>query len=271
MWPLDGGRGKDVLRLGSNSAELWRAEGQSFDIVESQTHARRSSLYDTQPLAATLAALATRSTSRRATVIIESAFLPLMLVDTGGALWSDKQLEALLRHRFGLAYGGTSVNVAPWTFRSDYRFGERFALAFALPPTVKSVLNGALAAGWKFGEWTPAFSWSWSKWRRRSPATGSQWWLCSEQDRTLLAHTTDGRANALHAALPRFSAEKQLMRRVDSEQLRSGVGSAQDPIGAVCWNANELPETTARVRWLTLRTGNESAMQPQSKLGAVAA
>ena len=270
MWQLDG-RSRDVLRLGSNSAELWRAEGQSFDIVESQTHVRRCSLYDTQPLAATLAALATRSTSRRASVVIESAFLPLMLVDTGGALWSDKQLDALLRHRFGLAYGGPSVNVAAWTFRSDYRFGERFALAFGLPPTVEAVLNGALAAGWKFDGWTPAFSWSWSKWRRRSPATGSQWWLCPEQDRTLLAHTTDGRATALHAALPRFSAEEQLIRRVESEQLRSGVGSAQDPIGAVRWNANELPETSARVRLLTLRTDSELSMQHLSDVRPVAA
>ena len=271
MWPLDGGRSKKLLRLGSKSAELWRAEGQSFDIVESQIHTRRCSLYDTQPLAATLAALATRSTSRRATVLIESAFLPLMLVDTGGALWSDKQLEALLRHRFGLAYGGTSVNVAAWTFRSDYRFGERFALAFALPQTVEAVLNGALAAGWKFDGWTPAFSWSWSKWRQHRSATGSQWWFCSEQDRTLLAHATDGRTNALHAALPRFQAEEQLIRRVESEQLHSGIGSAHDPIGAVCWNANELPGTSARVRLLTLRTSSESSMQHQSDVRAVAA
>ena len=96
------------------------------------------------------------------------------------------QVQALLRHRFGLAYGEPGADVASWTLRTDHRFGDRFALAYALPPAVERVLvECAQSTNRVFAAWYPALAWSLARFApSRHWPMRLGWWVWPEQDRS---------------------------------------------------------------------------------------
>ena len=240
MWPLDGRRG-DVIRIGAYALELWRGSSSGLNLIAREALPQRGSLYDVQAIVEPLRALARHAVRSRASLVLESAFAPTLLADTGGVLWNPQQVEALLRHRFGLAYGGPDASVAAWKIRTDYRFGERHALGFAMPAAAEAaLLESARSANLTVTGWFPALAWGlgrfapWRKWARR---TG--WWVWSEQDRRLLAGVAGGRVEALNPAVPVQTTMAELERTIVTEGLRSGIEALQSPIGAAHWSTGE--------------------------------
>lgn len=252
MWPLEFGRRDDVVRVGAHAVELWRGSSSGLARVAHEALPRRGSMYDVDVLSAPLQALAARIERARASVVLESAFAPVLLADTGGVLTNSPQVEALLRHRFGLAYGGDGTDVSTWKLRTDYRFGDRFALGFALAPAVDAVLaQAAQKAKLVFTAWRPALAWSMDRFRpsRRWPQRCG-WWVCPEQDRSLLAFFRAGRVEGLNPASPHSDTVREIEQSIAIEQIRSGIDVGEQPIGVAHWHANDRPKGISdRVRW----------------------
>src|SRR6185436_7764904 len=134
-------------------------------------------------------ALAAHVDGRRLSVVLESALAPVLLADTGGLLTRRQHVEALLRHRFGVAYADPGVDVASWKVRIGHRFGDRFALGYALPPAVERMLaDVGRSAKLAYAAWHPALDWGLARFdpSRRWPNRVG-WWIWPEQDRSLVA------------------------------------------------------------------------------------
>ncbi len=257
MWPLDLGRGGDVVRIGAHAVELWRGSSSGVAMVARELLPRRGSIYDASVLAEPLHALAARIERMRASVVLESAFAPVLLADTGGLLTNNPQIEALLRHRFGLAYGGEGTDVSTWKLRTGYRFGDRYALGFALAPAVESLLSEVgQKAKVVFTAWSPALAWSldrFSPWRHWPERSG--WWLWPEQDRSLLAFFDRGRVEMLNPALPAGDTVHEIEQSIAVEQIRAGVDVGDRPIGVAHWHAGDRPKGVSdRVTWFPVES-----------------
>ena len=268
MWPLDPSRGGDIVRVGAHAVELWRGSSRGLAMVASEPAPRRGSMYDASAVAEPLHALAARIERARASVVLESAFAPVLLADTGGLLTNDQQVEALLRHRFGLAYGGEGADVSTWKLRTGYRFGDRFALGFALAPVVESLLS---EVGQKskiaFTAWSPALSWSldrFSPWRRWPQRSG--WWVWPEQDRSLLVFFRGGRAEVLNPASPGSDAVRGIEQAIAIEQIRASLDVGDRPIGVARWHAGDRPQGVSdRIRWFPVESMEMAALRAPAR------
>ena len=201
---------------------------------------RRGSLYDAHGLVGALGALGGQVGGRHALLVLESAYAPVQLVDTGGGLASTSALNALLRHRLDLAYGGPGIDIATWKLRTDHRFGQRHALAYALPKSVESAIREAMQEfHLDFKAWVPALAWSlgrfrpWRSWPKRSG-----WWAWAEQDRRLLAYVTNGRVQLLNPASRTDGSVPGVRRAIAFERARSGLHSASCAIGIGRWSSD---------------------------------
>jgi len=244
VWPLDLGRHGDLIQIGARAVELWRGSSSTLELVAREPLPRRGSLYDAGVLTGPLQALAARVERGRAAVILESVFAPVLLADTGGVLITRSQIQALLRHRFGLAYGAPDADVASWKLRTDHRFGNRHALGFALPPAVELVLTEtARSTKLEFTAWHPALAWSLARFApsRRWPQ-GDGWWVWPEQDRSLLVRLARGRVEAFNPASPLRDTVAEVLRSIAIEGGRSGVEADARPIGIGHWQAHERPQ-----------------------------
>jgi hypothetical protein len=222
----------------------------------------RASAYDAASITTPIGTVASQVQRPRVLVVLESALCPVILADTGGVLWNAPQVEALLRHRFRLAYGGRGIDVSSWKLRTMYRYGDRHALGFAMPPAVEAALvDAARQAGVRFKAWTTAFSWGVDRCRPwRAWPKGIGWWAWAEQDRVLLGHFTRRRIDAIDPAIPLRALADGLCDLIESEQRRLGLAPNPEPLGAaVCWRFEEQPSNLSdRLRWSTL----ESSPQP---------
>lgn len=268
MWPLDFGRDCDVVRVGAHAVELWRGFSSGLAMVAREPLPRRGSMYDVDVLAGPLHALAAHIARARASVVLESAFAPVLLADTGGVLTNSQQVEALLRHRFGLAYGGDGTDVSTWKLRTDYRFGDRYALGFALAPGVDAALSeAAQKAKLVFTAWRPALAWSMDlfspsrRWPRRSG-----WWVWPEQDRSLLAFFRAGRVEVLNPASPHSATVRAIEQSIAIEGSRSGIDAEEKPIGVAHWHPNDRPKGVSdRVRWFPVEPMEMAPVRASSR------
>ena len=243
MWPLDPGRRGDVLRIGAHAVELWRGTASALASIAREALPERASLYAPEPLREPLLALAAQVEPGRLSVVLESAFAPVLLADTGGLLTRRQELEALLRHRFGLAYADPGVDAASWKVRSSHRFGDRLALGYALPASVEALLvEIGRSAKVEFAAWHPALDWSLARFdpSRRWPNRVG-WWLWPEQDRLLLVRLAGKRFEALNPAVAPRVSTSEILRSVATEGTRLGLGADTAPIGVGHWHAHERP------------------------------
>jgi hypothetical protein len=253
VWPLE--PHADVLRVGAHAIELWRSEAGGRRLVVRNALERRCSVYDARGLVDALAATAARADGGRAVLVFESALMPLLLVDTGGSLWRDEQLNALLRHRFRVSYGGADGDVDAWRVRTDFRFGERFAIGYAMAPAVEEIVRRALArAKLRCRGWHPALAWGLAAARPvREMPRGTGWFGWSEQDRTLLVRLERGRAVRLHPAAPAVASCEAIEALVDGQAM--GASTPGGSIVVASWQASrDLPAATPGVRWRSLAT-----------------
>ena len=247
MWPLDRFARADVVRIGAHAIELWRGGARAFERVAREALPRRGSLFDASALVEPLQAIAGRVTNRRAIAVLESAYAPVLLADTGGVLTRAAQVDALLRHRFGLAYGIPGRDASGWRVRWTHRYGDRYALGYGLDPVVEAaMLEGATSANLTFAAWMPALEWSLTRFGRRGRAAGCPWWVWAEQDRSLAVHLSGGQVDALDPALLDADSVTGIERAIAAATARASLhtstaGEVASPIGVGYWQVTERP------------------------------
>jgi hypothetical protein len=193
-------------------------------------------------------------------LIVESAWLPVTLVDTGDALWRPGEVEGLVRHRFETVYAGNETRIDEWELRVDYRVGERFALGYGLPREVSQAFSSVaetLGITWDFV--SPALAWGLPQVRRlKGGHEMARWIAWPEQDRCLLACVRGNEVVALNPAVTASMSGAVIERRIAIEGARTGAGAGDAPIVVAHWNsAPNAPRQTGRLHWLNLATWRE--------------
>lgn len=262
MWPFETRR--DVVRVGRDRVEYWAATGAGFTLKGSRALGALEGSRATQLAAALGGLLAETNTASEAAakasvidVVLESAWLPVVLLDTGRELWRPAQVEALLRHRLARVYDERGDAVTGWELSIDHRAGDAQGLGFGLSPLVKStVVSAVSAARFTLTSIQPAVQWG----RQRLKQRREGWWVWLEQDRAIVSYLEAGRVAAMNpsAALPADAAACQAMLR--AERLRLGIendavlgvvaGWQQafelKPEGGLAWSGLEVQAAAAR-------------------------
>ena len=252
MWPFDRSSARTYVRVGRHAAEVWQGSTAGLS-PRTQHHFEPGRSPTPAELEAALRELL-RSTETAITFLIESAWAPIVLVDTGDGLVRPAPLAELLRHRFRLAYDRVDDPVAAWSVRVDHRAGNRHALGFALSPQVRdAVVSAASASNAKLGRISPAFDWGWQFLNpsKRGLRRGG-WWLWPEQDRMLLARVASGRVVGLHPAVDVAADSKRIRRDVEAEAVRQGIARADEPIVAARWSVAGSTERDGALTWVDL-------------------
>lgn len=244
MWPFEPKR--TVLRIGRRSVELWRREPAGL------ARAHAIPLNGRDELGAALRDLFNAQPGDRARldVVLESAWLPVVLLETGHEVWARDAVDGLLRHRLARVYDERDDAAADWELASDHRPGERFGVGYGLSPRVRSVVEEACtAAGWTMASLQPALQWA----RRRSPAR-SGWWVWLEQDRALVAFLERGRMTALQPAADVPHEPAHLVKTVQIEQRRAGIETAPEGIALAGWDAPFVVHASSGLTWQGVAT-----------------
>lgn len=264
MWPRKEPSTAEYLRIGRLALERWQiADGRLFMIAEHRL--RADVALEPHHLVEGIDALYASPPASAVTVLLESAWLPLILLDSGSALLRTAQLETLARHRFGMYFSDGTDPVSKWELRVEGRAGDRYALAYGLSPRVKqAIVSVGATLGVQWAAVTPAFAWGRDQITRSTPhAHGVQWWLWCEQDRTLVARLESHQAVGLNPGGNFVVDEADALTLASSEHIRLGVDSATDPIRAFSW-ATKLPPAGGRVSWFDV-CGRAPSTSPLTK------
>lgn len=272
MWPFDRTSVRSYVRIGRHAVELWQDSkaGLSLRLKQGFEQGRPPTPVELEGALRKLFG----STEAAVTVLIESAWAPVVLVDTGEGLLRQAQLSELVRHRFRLTYDRIDDPVAAWSVRVDHRAGDRYALGFALSPQVRNaVVTAASASKVKLSGINPAFDWGWQFLNpsKRSLRHGG-WWVWPEQDRMLLARVGAGRIVGLHPAIDVTADSKQILRDIEAEAVRQGVAHTGETIVAARWSAaGSTGPRDGGVSWVDLGARHAEGSAPEAKALAGAA
>lgn len=250
MWPLEFGvkRRRDVLRIGRERAEYWAWEAAGLALRGHQVLSAKPGAG--APLESELRnwlkTIGSDTPTRPVDVVLESAWLPLMLVELGRTLWSRGQVENLLRHRLSQLYSHASESASDWQLQLDHRVGDAQALGYGLAPPVRHAVLGAMvAAGLRAGSLQPAFAWGWQRLERRRRGIRTGWWTWTEQDRALVCRLQRGRITALNAGADVPADEEQAARLVAIEAARLGIAGPAGETVTVGWQDLTAPSAPA--------------------------
>ena len=247
MWRFDRWSSRDVVRVGRSTVEHWRAAGT--DLLLQQRSLLPSDRTPTlEDLEAAIAALLTHAPSRKIDLVLESAWLPVVLLDTGSRLLSNAEINALARHRFQRHHDTPSDPVAQWHLRADHRAGERWSLAYGLPDRV---LTAATSAGKFRGvSWARIMpSLDWAAQRHAARTRTGTWIVFVEEDRQLVLRLAAGRAVGLHAAMPASPSETAPLTSIAAEEARLGIAPGSDAIDILHWSLHEPSTPASRLTW----------------------
>lgn len=253
MWPLESRH--DVLRVGACRVERWVVSPAGLVLAGSEAAGAASGHRgaDLQALGQALSALLAAGCSRRAHLVIESAWLPMLLLETG-ALWSRAELHALLRHRLGHLFDAPGQPGVAWELMLDHRAGDAHGLGYGLAPAVKDVLvKAGTDSGVRWASMQPAFAWGWQRLKReRAAMPGAGWWLWKEQDRTLVGQIVGKRVRAMNTAAAPIDDPARGRRIVEIERVRFGVeGDASR--GVIAGWDTELPASAGSgLAWVSV-------------------
>lgn len=245
MWPFSAQR--DVLRVGREAVQLWRAASSGLVLVDGESLPSGEAC-SAASLRAGVAALLVRTPAVRAIDgVVESAWLPVLPIEPGPMLLGRAAVEALLRHRVEQVYGTEPGD--GWSLMLDHRPGERHGVGYALSAAVRSaLLSAAVDAKCEIASLQPALAWARGRLGRQVPATCWFGWM--EQDRMLLALLHRGRVQALNAAAAGFRDAAQARRLVEVEAVRQGVIGSAGPLVLGGWGA--APGGSAGLTWLSV-------------------
>lgn len=255
--------GAEVLRVGRHAVERWASVEGSLSLSATQA-LPQDAVPKLQTLAGAMGALYTTPTRAEVTVVIESAWLPVMRVDTGSTWLPASQVEALVRHRFGLYEWGPLGPVSQWELRIEHRSGTRGALAYGLSPALKqTITTTAQSLGLRLAALMPAFAWGLGQLRPdKAWSRTAGWWLWPEQDRTLVARIARGETLCLNAGAATAQTDAAVLRLVEAECARWGIGATPEPVAAAGWDV--VPAILDRgdaapVRWMDVRDRSPSS------------
>lgn len=243
MWRFEDRRA--IVVAGRDRAELWSRGPDGFRGADSRplTFEGSSALPSLGLALKELFKTAmAQPTGRTVHVVLESAWLPAMGLELGDTLWTERKLQALLRHRLGQFHGPEQA-AADWILQLEHRAGDALALGYGLAGDVKAaVLAAATATQAAVASIQPAFAWGMDRWLPAARRAQAQWWLWCEQDRTLVAHVQRGRVSALNpaAALVRNEAEARAL--VARESIRLGADSPNAPAWVCGWRSPGVEE-----------------------------
>ncbi len=260
MWPFE--RQRDVLRVAKHAVELWAREAEGLIRRRGVTIDGSADLRG----AVQLALEGESPTRAPVDVVVESAWMPVVLLEPGPQLLRREQVEALLRHRLARVYDERTEAVSNWALQLDHRPGDAYGLGFGLPPSVRAAIEaGAQASGRQLASLQPAMQWA-----RRIARPREGWWLWLEQDRAVLAWLERGRVAALHSAadLPRDAAA--VARLVRIEAARAGVSAPAAPVLLSGWEQSfAMGEGT--LPWLGVGSAGQAASTPPARPAGAAA
>jgi len=245
VWPFD--RKRDVLRVGRLSVELWRSQPEGLVRAHAVAIGSRDDLS-----AGLKALLETQSESRTSLdVVVESAWLPVVLLETGHEVWAQDAVEGLLRYRLARVYDERDDAVASWELRFDHQPGERFGVGYGLSPRVRAAVDEACAeVGFTVASLQPALQWGM---RRSSPQSG--WFVWLEHDRAIVAFLEKGQVTAMQPAAELPGNPAHLTKMLRLEQLRAGIGSAPVSVALAGWDAPSSLQAAAGVNWHGVAAG----------------
>lgn len=225
MWLLE--RRRDVLRIGRQCAEYWVSTADGLEL-----HARL--VLGAEPGAVGMLEAELRgwlqalggeaSRANRVDVVLESAWLPVMLIEVGRQAWSRGQVERLARHRIAQLHLPPGVPADDWGLRLDHRPGDAQAIVYGLAPSTRqAVLDAMTASGRRAASLQPAWAWARQRLARRGPGLRTGWWGWAEQDRALVGRFERGRITALNAGAPLPGDDGEQARLFAVEAARCGL------------------------------------------------
>lgn len=221
MWRLE--RQRDVLLVGRLRVERW-APGPGGRLVRAKAvDLMAGPLPEPQALEPSIGTVL-EGGSRAVDVVVESAWLPVIAVRTGQALWARSSVEALARHRLAEGFGdligaeGRSAQSA-WDIVVDHRPGDEVAVAYGLPQGVSSAIERAVTGpGVHLRSMQPALAWGWQE-----AGSRAGWWVWLEQDRAHVCHVTRGRIDAMNAGAMFPADAASCQRLLAVEGIRQGL------------------------------------------------
>lgn len=266
MWRPSFMRRAHVLRLCRDRVELWSNARNGLALLATQ--AIGSDQRGASPLAISIetllgnASAAGKGETFDVEVVAESAWLAVLPLVTGNALWSAATMEALVRHRLEQTYADEINDVARWDIRIEHRPGDAHAVGFAMDPAIKAAIVQAVSGlGHRLRSIQPAFSWSWQRLRSqrrsivRANGHGKSLWISMESDRALAAVISAGQVIALNPAATLPANDAELSRLAAKEAFRLGIDVPEPQVVAVSWvpgAAAHRPGLDQRTNWLSL-------------------
>ncbi|MFG6489626.1 hypothetical protein ACG04R_23320 [Roseateles sp. BYS78W] len=237
MWPLE--RKLDVLRVGRVHAEYWSRAPDGLVLQARHSLGAQPGEPKTLEVGLRNWLLGLESASSRANpvdVVVESAWLPIMLIEVGRSKWRGDHMERLLRHRTTELHLQPGATTEDWSLQLDHRQGEPQALGYALAPETQRALVGAvLAAGRRPASLQPALAWARRRFERRERRLRTCWWIWCEQDRAIVCRMERGRVTAMNAGAAVPGDEAQHARLVAIEAARCGFTEVGEPVVLASW------------------------------------
>lgn len=236
MWRPRRSSSREVLRLGRVAAERWSDGPHGLLLVASQPLETSGAVIQ---LPAAVEALLSGKGASSIVVVLESAWVPLLLANTGNSVWRPTELEALLRHRLALLYDDPVDPVSEWDVRVDHRAGEALALGYGFSPRLRAALSEAFhASGREWAALVPAWTWAWQRFKpqRQWPRADGHW-AWQEQDRTLLGSFKGGRLVAFNAASEACGRREALAQALAVHKIRNGLQASEWPVTSSGWQA----------------------------------
>jgi hypothetical protein len=256
VWLRDRTSAHEFLRIGRLAVERWASPDGKTLTQQAECPLGPAHVGQPDSVSAAISTLYPAAPSVPVTLLLESAWMPVMLVDTGTTLLRAAEVDALVRHRFGLYHSDGLDPVSSWELRIEHRVGERDALACGLSPRLKqSLLAVAQSLNMEWAALMPAFGWGLDRLRPAKAWTAAGgWWLWPEQDRTFIARLTPRGVIGLNPSAVCLVDEAGLTNAVQAEGVRLGVTSSIQAIAAATWD--EIPRLThagAQFSWLSIR------------------
>ncbi|MGM9491332.1 hypothetical protein [Ideonella sp. YS5] len=241
MWPLEFGtrRRRGVLRIGRERAEYWACSAAGLEL---RGHHVLSAKPGTEALLeaelhAWLETIDSEARGKPLDLVLESAWLPVLLLELGRSLWSRAQVENLLRHRLAALYANPGESASGWQLQLDHRVGDPQAIGYGLAPSVSQAVLGAMAAaGLRAASLQPAFAWGWQRFERRRRGLRHGWWTWVEQDRAMVCRMEHGRITAMNAGAAMPSDDEEAIRLVAIEAARMGIEGPDGAAVTAGWN-----------------------------------
>ena len=260
MWPFDRSNRDDVLRVCRGGVEHWTRTSAGLTLHRRETFERPMDVVALEDAIVRLFSGNNAPPVRPQSVhiVIESPWLPIMLLAPSAELGNVGAIERRLRECLAELYDAADDPVARWLLQVDGLPGDRHVCGYGLPTRVRECIPRALSATHVHAaSLQPAWAWARTQHSQRATRRHTGWWLWQESDRTLVAGMTDGRVTSLHPGLPTMDKHFDAPAVVAVEAARIG-SSTLEPIIAGGWHAP--PTLAKRVRWL----GVDTPLLPQS-------